>query len=229
MIAPAAGPAEGPVAIHTGRLVLRDFVDDDVEGVAGLVGDDQVTVWLSFDRRTRDEAAAMLNGILERQHASPRTEYYLAITPAEDTATVAGFIRLGLGGHKAADLGYALRPDWQGRGYAREAAAAMIEFAFEKVGLHRLTANIGPANEASQRLVKSLWFTYEGTIRDHVFTNGAWRDSRSYSLLAHEWANAPTCGYCGRRIPAPTSPGRTPKFCSTAHRQAAYRANQSTS
>ena len=30
--------------------------------------------------------------------------------------------------------------------------------------------------------------TYEGRIRDHVFTNGAWRDSLLYSLLAGEWA-----------------------------------------
>lgn len=220
-------PDPGPVVIHTERLVLRDFVAEDLDDVAHLVGDDQVTVWLSFDSRTHEEAKAMLDGILERQHATPRTEYYLAITPAEGAESVAGFIRLGLGGHQAADLGYALRPQWQGKGYAREATMAIIEFGFDKLGLHRITANIGPANEASQRLVKSLWFTYEGTIRDHVHTNGEWRDSRSYSLLAPEWANAPRCGYCGRRIPAPAAPSRTPKFCSTAHRQAAYRTNRS--
>lgn len=223
----ATVPDAAPVVIHTERLVLREFAATDLDGVAELVGDDQVTVWLSFDSRTREEAAAMLDGILERQHTAPRSEYYLAIALAEDIENVIGFIRLGLGGHKAADVGYSLRPGWQGQGYAREATTAMIEFGFDELGLHRLTANIGPANESSMRLVNSLWFTYEGTIRDHVFTNGAWRDSRSYSLLAPEWADAPRCAHCSRRIPAPSSPGRIPKFCSTAHRQAAYRTNRS--
>lgn len=183
-------PAE-PIAIHTGRLLLRDFTRTDLGGVAALVGDDEVTQWLSFDSRTSDQAGEMLDGILSRQHAEPRTEYYLAITTSEDPASLAGFVRLGLGGgHHAADLGYALRPAWQGHGYAREAATNLIEYGFTKLGLHRIVANIGPTNQASMNLVEQLGFTYEGTIRDHVHTNGAWRDSRSYSVLAHEWEQA---------------------------------------
>jgi len=129
----------------------------------------------------------MLDGILERQLDSPRGEDYLAITEADAPDVMVGFVRLGLGGVKAADLGYALRPEWQHRGYARTAVSRMIEFGFTDLGLHRITANIGPANTASMRLVESLGFQREGTIRDHVHTNGAWRDSVSYSLLENEW------------------------------------------
>lgn len=233
-----------PVVLRTDRLVLRDFTADDLFGVAGVVGDPDVTHWLSFDNRDLDQARAMLATILANQHAHPRTEYYLAITlpeladqpanPADGLAVaddeaprgVIGFIRLGLGGVKAADLGYALRPAWQHHGYASEAAAAMIDYGFDQLGLHRIIANIGPANTASLRLVKSLGFTREGTFRDHVFTNGAWRDSESYTLLEHEWATAAQCEHCGKRIPPRTTGGRAPKFCSTAHRQAAYRARQ---
>lgn len=215
-------PSAEPIEIHTDRLLLRDFTAGDLDGVHGIIGDDAVTSWLSFNTRSRDEAKAMLAGILDRQQAQPRIEYYLAITPAAATTEVIGFIRLGLGGVQAADLGYALRPSHWGQGLAYEAAIAMIDFAFDALGLHRLTANIGPANAASIRLVRTLGFTYEGTIRDHVHTNGAWRDSQSYSLLASEWANAPTCENCGKRVPA--SPrGRARKFCSTACRQAAHR------
>jgi [ribosomal protein S5]-alanine N-acetyltransferase len=52
--------------------------------------------------------------------------------------------------------------------------------------LHRITAAIGPENAASIAVVKRLGFTREGCLRDHVFTNGAWRDSELYSILAHE-------------------------------------------
>jgi RimJ/RimL family protein N-acetyltransferase len=64
----------------------------------------------------------------------------------------------------------------------------VLRFAFETLDLHRVSAAIGPENLASIAVVKRLGFTYEGRIRHHVFTNGDWRDSLLYSLLADEWA-----------------------------------------
>jgi RimJ/RimL family protein N-acetyltransferase len=52
--------------------------------------------------------------------------------------------------------------------------------------LHRISTAIGPDNAPSIALVQGLGFQYEGRIRDHVYTNGAWRDSLLYSLLAPE-------------------------------------------
>ncbi|WP_206444184.1 GNAT family N-acetyltransferase [Nocardioides turkmenicus] len=171
-------------------MLLRDFEASDTDGVLSIVGDERVTYWLSFASRDRAEAQSMLDGILKRQLETPRSEYYLAIADSDSPETVIGFVRLGLGGVKAADLGYALRHEWQGRGIARAAVSRMIEFGFGDLGLHRLTANIGPQNTASMRLVESLGFQREGTIRDHVHTNGAWRDSVSFSLLEGEWQPA---------------------------------------
>lgn len=170
--------------------MLRDFERGDTDDVHAIVGDDRVTYWLSFATRGRDEAQSMLEGILERQLDIPRGEFYLAITESAAPEVIIGFVRLGLMGIKAADLGYALRPEWQGRGIARVAVSRMIEFGFNDLDLHRITANIGPMNTASMRLVESLGFQREGTIRDHVHTNGAWRDSVSYSLLENEWCSS---------------------------------------
>jgi [ribosomal protein S5]-alanine N-acetyltransferase len=63
----------------------------------------------------------------------------------------------------------------------------MIAFGFDTLRLHRLQAACGPDNWASQRLLARLGFTPEGRLRDHVFTNDAWRDSLLYSLLEPEW------------------------------------------
>jgi ribosomal-protein-alanine N-acetyltransferase len=90
-------------------------------------------------------------------------------------------------GVQAAKLGYAIAADHWGRGYATDAARAMVTFGFHELGLHRITAAIGPENAASMAVVKRLGFTREGHLRDHVFTNGAWRDSVLWSILAHEW------------------------------------------
>jgi RimJ/RimL family protein N-acetyltransferase len=179
-----------PVRIRGSLTVLREFTDGDLEGVLALVGDPAVTATLSFDTRTRDEAAAMLEGILSRAVLEPRAEYYLAVTLPDDERPVIGFARLGLDGVKAAKLGCALTPGMQGHGYAADACRALIGFGFTELGLHRISAAIGPGNESSVRAVKRLGFTYEGRIRDHVFTNGAWRDSDLYSVLDREWPAA---------------------------------------
>lgn len=174
----------------TGRLTrLREFVSDDLDDTLAIVGDDRVTRFLSFDSRNRDQAAAMLTGALLRARHTPRTEYYLAVTPSADRRLI-GFARLGLAGVEAAKLGYAIAADHQGRGYATDAARTMIDFAFGPLGLHRVSAAIGPDNAASLALIRRLGFTEEGRLRDHVHTNGAWRDSVLFSLLSHEWAAA---------------------------------------
>ncbi|MEV4508914.1 GNAT family protein [Dactylosporangium sp. NPDC049525] len=171
-----------PVLLHGNKVVLREFRIEDGEGAWRIVGDDQVTRTLSFDSRDKATAQAMIDGAVERAKLDPRTEYYLAISHTEADELI-GFVRLALGGVQAAKLGYALRADEWGHGYATDAVTIMMTFAFEMLHLHRVTAAIGPDNEASIRLVERLGFTREGVLREHVFTNGSWRDSILYSAL----------------------------------------------
>jgi [ribosomal protein S5]-alanine N-acetyltransferase len=178
-----------PVQVTGDRVRLREFREDDVDQALALVGDDRVTTFLSFDSRTHAETAAMVRGIVERAQADPRTEYYLAVTSLTSDDLI-GFVRLAFAGVQAGKLGYAVAADHWGHGYATDAAATMLEFGFTTLGLHRISAAIGPDNAASIQVVKRLGFHHEGRLRDHVHTNGAWRDSELYSVLAHEWATA---------------------------------------
>jgi ribosomal-protein-alanine N-acetyltransferase len=174
-----------PVTL-TGRVVtLREFRVDDAADALAVVGDDEVTRWLSFDSRDLPGATDMLKGAIERAQLEPRTEYYLAVTLADDN--LIGFARLGLDGVQAGKLGYAIRADQWGHGYATDAARTLISFGFNGLQLHRISAAMGPDNAASTALVKRLGMQYEGRIRHHVFTNRAWRDSMLYSVLADEW------------------------------------------
>lgn len=168
---------------------LREFRQDDLDPSLRVVGDDRVTRWLSFDSLSRAQQAERLAAAIERAAADPRTEWYLAVTTQAYDGLI-GFVRIGLGGVRAAKLGYAIAADRWGHGFATDAAYTMITFGFGVLGLHRITAAIGPDNAASIAVVKRLGFTREGRLRDHVFTNGAWRDSELYSILADEWTAA---------------------------------------
>lgn len=165
---------------------LREFRTSDLEDYLAIVSDDRVTSWLSFDSRDRAAAEKALTAIVERSAKEERPDYLFAVTRRDDDRVV-GFTRLGPTGVKAAHLGYAIHADQWGHGYATDASRVMLRLAFGQLGLHRVSAAIGPENEASIAVVKRLGFSYEGRIRHHVFTNGAWRDSLLYSLLESEF------------------------------------------
>lgn len=176
-----------PLRIPGRQVILRDFRADDVESAHAVVGDERVTWSLSFDARSLSETATMLDGAIERAQHEPRTEFYLAVTLPPDGELV-GFARLGLDGVQAAKLGYAIRADQWGHGYAKDAARTLTDYGFRELKLHRISAAIGPDNAPSVALINKLGFMYEGRVRDHVHTNGAWRDSLLFSVLRHEWA-----------------------------------------
>lgn len=177
---------ETPIALHGNLVSVRDFALDDTEAAHSIVGDDRVTRWLSFDARDRAGTALMIRSAIRTAQEIPRAEYYCAVEPIGQRALV-GFVRLALGAHSTAKLGYAIHSDHWGHGYATDAAATLLGFGFHDLGLHRITAAVGPDNTASIAVLEHLGFLREGRLRDHVFANGAWRDSLLYSILAHEY------------------------------------------
>jgi ribosomal-protein-alanine N-acetyltransferase len=185
-----------PVAIAGRRVNLREFRADDLDASMAVVGDPEVTRTLSFDTRGRAQQAERLAQDIARAQSDPRPDYYLAI--ANDADLLVGFMRIAFGRDRSGELGFAVRRDDWGKGYATEAASLMLDFGFRTLRLHRIQAACGPESRASQRLLARLGFTPEGRIRDHVFTNDAWRDSLLYSILDHEWHSGRTDG----RLPA---------------------------
>lgn len=188
-VSPASGgDRQGvyPVSVDGPRVRLRDFQESDLGGCMTIVGDPQVTWYLSFDSRSHEQQAALLAADIARAQTSPRPDYYFAAIE-KATDTMIGFARLGLDRPRTAELGYAIRRDRWGAGYATEVAMVMLRYGYSTLGLHRVQAACGPDNTASQRVLVKLGFTYEGRMREHVFTNGAWRDSLLYSLLEQEW------------------------------------------
>lgn len=89
-----------------------------------------------------------------------------------------------------AELGYTLMPDFWGRGYARRALGAVLDYGFGVLGLHRIEANINPDNEASRRLLERAGFRLEAQFRENFRFRDRHLDSHIYGLLAREHAAA---------------------------------------
>src|SRR4030095_5182712 len=91
------------------------------------------------------------------------------------------------GGFQSAYLGYQIGAPFAGRGYMTEALQLVLRYAFDKMKLHRLEANIQPNNTASIALVKRAGFTKEGYSPRYLKICGRWRDHERWAILAEDW------------------------------------------
>ena len=89
--------------------------------------------------------------------------------------------------HNHADISYYIDKDYMNRGYATEAAEAMVKFGFEELGLHKISGVCMSCNSASRRVMEKLGMKYEGTLRDDMLKNGKFLDLDHLSLLRDEY------------------------------------------
>ncbi len=116
---------------------------------------------------------------LEHENRAERSYGFVAFERdgAEVVAAQINLWNILRGVSLSATLGYSLASSAQGRGLATEAVGAVVDFALDVLGLHRVVATYQPTNDRSGRLLRRLGFGIEGYSRDHLFIGGAWRDS----------------------------------------------------
>ncbi len=87
---------------------------------------------------------------------------------------------------QAASLGYWVGAEFANQGFMGEAVGALVPFAFDRLGLHRVEAACLPRNEASRRLLLKQGFKDEGLARAYLRINGAWEDHVLFAMLAED-------------------------------------------
>jgi len=87
---------------------------------------------------------------------------------------------------RRAELGYWVSPSDWGLGFAREAAARLIQEGFSTIGLHRIEAGVIAGNLRSERVLTGLGFRREGVLREWMRDGAGWDDVRHFGLLAGE-------------------------------------------
>jgi RimJ/RimL family protein N-acetyltransferase len=170
----------------TARLRLRPFHPDDAADVRRLAGAPEVA------DTTLNIPHPYEEGMAEAWIATHQPEYEagrlatFAITLADGTLVGAIGLRIRRE-HERAELGYWVGVPYWNRGYATEAARAMVTFAFSGLGLHRVNAHHMTRNPGSGRVMQKVGMRHEGTLRQHVRKGGRFEDIEMYAVLRSEW------------------------------------------
>lgn len=91
-----------------------------------------------------------------------------------------------LGAFRSGCLGYWIGSPFLKRGHATEAVGALIDHAFDELGLHRVEANVQPTNGASLGVVRRLGFRREGFSPRYLRIAGQWADHERWALTSED-------------------------------------------
>jgi [ribosomal protein S5]-alanine N-acetyltransferase len=126
----------------------------------------------------------LLKDWLEQQKVTPRMSYTFNIKLVQTNQFI-GLMALNLGRptFKIAEVWYKLHPAYWGQGYAKEALAELLNFAFVDLKLHRVEAGCAVENIASIRVLENAGMTREGSKRKVLPIRGDWVDNYFYAML----------------------------------------------
>jgi RimJ/RimL family protein N-acetyltransferase len=186
---PIAPWREPTYPIRTERLRLRPFRDDDVEDVLAYQSRDDVTRYLYWGPRTRDEVTEVVRKKMSFRALVAEGDVLALVIELAETDGVIGDVILSLVSvpHRTAEIGYLLHPDHQGHGYATEASRALLRIAFEDLRLHRVVAQLEARNDASARVLERLGMRREAHVIESEWVRGEWQSGIEYGILAREW------------------------------------------
>jgi RimJ/RimL family protein N-acetyltransferase len=151
--------------LETDRLILRWLSTDDAEFILGLLNEPSFLRFIGDKGvRTLDDARNyILNGPVDMYN---RLGFGLYLTELKDGGLPIGICGLiKRDGLEDADIGFAFLPKFWAKGYAYEAAAAVLAYGKTALGLNRIVAITSPDNHASARLLEKLGLRFERTIR----------------------------------------------------------------
>jgi RimJ/RimL family protein N-acetyltransferase len=179
----------------TDRLHIRLMRSADAPTVVEIRNDPAVAHYQDWDLPyTTERALGMLAG--QDQLDDITTDGWTALAIAHDGVVVGDLALHMSGGGRIAEIGYTLSVAAQGRGFAREAAGALVDRIFDEYPVHRVSADLSPDNRPSMRVLEHIGLVYESTKQlTFLRRDGTWEDDLVYAVTRDqhaEWRARPT-------------------------------------
>ncbi|HEY6961244.1 MAG TPA: GNAT family N-acetyltransferase [Gaiellaceae bacterium] len=172
--------------LRTERLTLRPWQASDFEAFFEIHGDPDAARWLYNE--PRDEASARAHFEVKKNATLREEDDWMSCGAfaGDDLVVDVSFHWVSVE-HRTGEIGYMTHPRHQGRGYATEASAAILGWAFDDAGFHRVIGRIEPRNVPSGRVLEKLGMRKEAHFVENEWVKGEWSSEAVYAILEREW------------------------------------------
>jgi RimJ/RimL family protein N-acetyltransferase len=175
--------------IRTDRLILRPFEADDLDALSDIQSRPDVARFLYWAPRDRERVRSVLDDRIRSSTLDRAGQTVVLAVVWRETGALIGDVNLYWISelHRAGEIGFVFHPDYHGRGFATEAAEAMLRLGFEGLGLHRIIGRLDGRNRASARVLEKLGMRREAHFMENEYIKGEWTDEVVYAILDGEW------------------------------------------
>lgn len=169
--------------IHTARLVLREYLLDDWEAVHRYNSDAYALRYEAWGPHNPAQTKAFIEAAITASRVLPRIKVEMAVCLKPHMSIIGGCgLRIGERKKGMATLGYVFHPHHWGKGFATEAAHAMIGHARSLAGVHTVFATCDSENIASKRVLEKCGFEAVGMLAELEMVKGRFRDMLHFEL-----------------------------------------------
>ena len=187
--------------IQTERLLLRPFAETDFDALLAIQSRADVARYLYWDPRTAAEVRETLDTKVRATAIIAEGDNLSLAAVSRETGELIGDCSLlwTSAEHRQAQIAFVFHPDHHGRGYATEAAAALLALAFDDLRAHRVFGRLEARNTASARVLERLGMRQEAHLVENEWVKGEWQSEIVYAQLEREWASRRAGGAASAR------------------------------
>ena len=173
--------------LKTDRLILDSYQNQYVKDLFELNSDPEIMRFLDKPpAKDKIEILAKIKSVHQDFQQQKGINWTIRLKQSSEVIGYFGIWRIDHTNHRG-EIGYALKKEFWKKGILNETARAVFDFAFLKLKLHSVMANINPENKASEKALTKLGFQKEAHFREDYFYDGVFLDSVIYCLLVSDW------------------------------------------
>jgi ribosomal-protein-alanine N-acetyltransferase len=168
--------------IETQRLLIRRFEIQDWQAVNAYMTDATVMRYMEEGQLSEAQSKQFVE-----ENSGAEAKAFPVLLKTENKP-IGHMVFHPWFAHQTYEIGWVFHPGYQGRGYATEAAQALLRYAFVNLQSHRVIATCQPENPASYRVMEKIGMKREGHFRKCIYRGpNIWWDEYFYAILDEEW------------------------------------------
>ena len=173
------------IIIETEQLKLRPIEIKDANALFNYRSDAVTNKFQGFIPKNLEEVYEFINKTTTEFNIID--SWFQLVIEERNSNQIIGDVGVHFIDEQQVELGITLAKIQQGKGFATEALKGIIDYLFNKLNKHRITASIDPENTSSIKLFERLGFRKEAHFKESLLINGKWTDDLIYAILKKEW------------------------------------------
>lgn len=167
--------------VKTKRLLIRNFEFKDWQAVYEYTSDRNVMKYIPEGVFSEKAAKEFVN-----KNIGDKAENFPVVL-IDENILIGHIAFYKYFGEHTYEIGWVFNPKYYNRGFATEAAKAVVQYGFEKMKLHRIIATCQPQNIPSHRIMEKIGMRREGYFKKCIPKGNEWWDEYYYAILDEEW------------------------------------------